>query len=307
MRRKAIIFAVTTTFLWSGSYILNKLAFQGNIGPLTLSGLRYLIASLFLIALGKEKRQKGDDKFSPWLIIVLGLLGYSLAQGLQYLGQSYLTPTQSSLLLSVGNTICIMLADMVWLRENQTKQDFVKLLFLIVGIAVFYYPWGTSSFSAAGMIFMFLSSIGYALNMTLNRRLLTGKKIRAGALTAQPMLVGAVVLLAAGIVVEGIPTITYQLLLILAYLSLASGALGFSLWTHSQKHLTAFESSSINNFMLIEIALLDLFVFNRSFSIHQIIGIMIVFGAILSIQFKRKITARDKTYQIKPSKQEELL
>ena len=294
MRRKALLFAITTTFLWSGSYILNKLAFQENIGPLTLSGLRYLIASLFLIALGKGRRQKADDKLSPWLIIVLGLLGYSLAQGLQYLGQSYLTPTQSSLLLSVGNTLCIMLADMVWLRENQTKQDFVKLLFLIAGIAVFYYPWGASGFSAAGMTFMILSSIGYALNMTLNRRLLTDKKISAGALVAQPMLTGAIVLLAAGIAVEGVPTITFQLVLILAYLSLVSGALGFYLWTHSQKYLTAFESSSINNFMLVEIALLDLVVFHRTFSIHQVIAVLIVFGAILSIQLKKMIPIRDK-------------
>ncbi len=28
--------AVLTTLLWSGSYILNKLAFHGGIGPLTL-------------------------------------------------------------------------------------------------------------------------------------------------------------------------------------------------------------------------------------------------------------------------------
>jgi len=52
LRRKAILLAILTTWLWSGSYILNRLAFQGGIGPLTLSGLRYLIAALVLFALG---------------------------------------------------------------------------------------------------------------------------------------------------------------------------------------------------------------------------------------------------------------
>mgnify|MGYP001376068411 CR=1 FL=1 len=32
MKQKAILIAVITTLLWSGSYILNKLAFQGGIG-----------------------------------------------------------------------------------------------------------------------------------------------------------------------------------------------------------------------------------------------------------------------------------
>ena len=289
MKRRALIFAVVTTFLWSGSYILNKLAFQSNIGPLTLSGLRYLIASLFLLAIGRRKRQKAGGTLSPRMVVLLGLLGYAVAQGLQYVGQSYLTPTQSSLFLSVGNTLLIMLADRVWLRENQTRQDLIKLLFLIVGIALYYYPWDTAGFSVAGMLFMAVSSIGYALNTTLNRRLLTGKKVDAGTLTAQPMLAGAVVLLIAGIATEGLPVITFQLVLILGYLSLASGALGFYLWTKSQEHLTAFENSSINNLMLIEIALLDLVVFNRSFSLHQIVAILVVFGAILSIQQKKKI------------------
>lgn len=56
MKQKALIMAVVTTILWSGSYILNKLAFEGGIGPLTLSGLRYLLASLFLFALGGRKK-----------------------------------------------------------------------------------------------------------------------------------------------------------------------------------------------------------------------------------------------------------
>lgn len=65
MKRKAFVMAVVTTLLWSGSYILNKLAFQGGIGPLTLSGLRYLLASLFLFCLGSriKHNQGGNCRF----------------------------------------------------------------------------------------------------------------------------------------------------------------------------------------------------------------------------------------------------
>ncbi len=287
MKRKALTMAVITTVLWSGSYILNKLAFQGGIGPLTLSGLRYLLASLLLISLGRGKRKEGNHTLSPLMIILLGVLGYAVAQGLQYVGQSYLTPTQSSLFLSVGNTMFVILLDMVWLRENQTKRDLVKLLFLISGICLYYYPWNDAKLSIAGMLFMALSSVGYGLNMTLNRRLLTTRHIDTGALVARPMFAGAVILLSVGLAIEGLPVITGRLLLILVYLSFVSGALGFYLWTGSQRHLTAFESSSINNLMLIEIAFMDFVVFSRSFSILQMIAILIVFGSIVSIQSRK--------------------
>ncbi len=288
MKRKALMMAVITTVLWSGSYILNKLAFQEGIGPLTLSAMRYLMASLLLLCFVRGKTKRTSTRLSLGVVLLLGVLGYALAQGLQYVGQSYLTPTQSSLFLSVGNTSMVMLADRVWLRENQTRRDLMKLLVLLFGICVYYYPFGAGQLSAAGLIFMALSSAGYALHMTFNRRLLTTGQAGAGELTARPMLAGALILLAFALIIEGPPVLTGRLLLILAYLSGVSGALGFYLWTRSQSALTAFESSGINNLMLIEIALMDFIFFRRTFTPAQAAAVLIVFCAVVSIQSRSK-------------------
>jgi drug/metabolite transporter (DMT)-like permease len=190
----------------------------------------------------------------------------------------------------------VMLVDMLWLKENQTGRDIIKLIFLIAGICLYYYPWDAGSLSAAGVIFMLLSSVGYALNMTINRRLLLTRQTDAKLLTAQPMLAGSAALLAAGLIIEGIPVITGRLLLILAYLSIVSGALGFYLWTRSQLHLTAFESSGINNLMLIEIALMDLVVFKRSFNPLQIIAVLVVFASIIAIQGRKIIRVHSDSF-----------
>ena len=288
MKHKALMLAVVTTVLWSGSYILNKLAFQEGIGPLTLSAMRYLLASLLLLCIVKGKTQKTGTHLSLGIILLLGILGYAVAQGLQYVGQSYLTPTQSSLFLSVGNTAMVMLVGRIWLRENQTRSDLVKLLVLLFGICVYYYPFGAGQLSMAGLFFMALSSAGYALHMTFNRRLLTTGRAGAGELTARPMLVGALILLAFALVIEGPPVLTGRLLLILAYLGGISGALGFYLWTRSQSALTAFESSGINNLMLIEIALMDFIFFRRTFTVVQAAAVLIVFCAVVSIQGRAK-------------------
>jgi len=47
-RLRAILEALLVTFLWSSSYILTKFGLT-DIEPLTLVGLRYLVASIVLI------------------------------------------------------------------------------------------------------------------------------------------------------------------------------------------------------------------------------------------------------------------
>lgn len=288
MKKQALVLAALTTFLWSGSYILNKLAFQGGIGPLTLSGIRYLLASLILQVPDIGRKRSAGEMPGLGVLMLLGLLGYAAAQGLQYVGQSYLTPTQSSLFLSAGNTLCVMLVDRIWLRENQGWRDLGGLLMMVLGIVLYYTPFDGRGFSPAGLLFMALSSIGYALNLTINRALLKRSKAQPRLLTARPMFFGALILLGLGLSVEGLPLITGRLLLILVYLSGISGALGFFLWTKSQTELSAFESSSINNLMLIEIALLDLLVLGRTFSAIQAVAVLIVFLSVLYIQGKKR-------------------
>ncbi len=222
------------------------------------------------------------------MTLLLGVVGYAAAQGLQYVGQSCLTPTQSSLFLGTGNTLCVMLLDRLWLRENQGWRDLAGLGVMILGITLYHSPFDASGFSIAGAAFMALSSVGYALNLTLNRALMKKGGVAPRLLTARPMGFGAVLLLAFGLAIEGIPALTGQLLLILVYLSGVSGALGFWLWTKSQAHLSAFESGSINNLMLIEVALLDLAVFGRRFGIVQAGAVLAVFASVLWVQMGKR-------------------
>ena len=68
--------------------------------------------------------------------------------------------------------------------------------------------------------------------------------------------------------------------------------LGYTDVDKSKQELTAFESSSINNLMLIEIALMDFVFFKRSFSAIQMVAILIVLVSILSIQRKKPFRRR---------------
>lgn len=135
----ALGMALFVTFLWSTSYILNKWAFAEGIGPITLAGLRYTLAAVTLagvtlagvrVARGRLTAAAGAGRgnltpvdgppggsLRAWHYIGLGLSGYLVAQGFQYIGQYYVTPTQAGMVLSVGNTLLVLLVGALFLGE----------------------------------------------------------------------------------------------------------------------------------------------------------------------------------------------
>lgn len=287
MRRRALVLAVVTTLLWSGSYIVNKFAFAQGIGPLTLSGLRYTLGGL---ALAVVLRRTPDGKTLPWRFGVLqGFVCYFLGQGMQYIAQSQLTPTLASLMLNAGMVLFIVAADRIRLHEAPGRSLYAKIALLVAGMAAYYAPFGGKSavsLPLVGVISVVLAAFGSAMNVVCNRRMLT-LGVERRSLTLRPMLVGGAMMLCLGLATETLPVPSWGMALCVGYLAFISGALGFALWVYSQQALTAVESGAINNAMLIEIAILDVLFFGRELGLWQWAGIAAVFAAITLLQIKR--------------------
>lgn len=73
-----------------------------------LAGLRYTIAVLVLVLISyfwnKRRRSTQSEsatatRLSMKQYLLLGITGYLMAQGLQYAGQFFISPTQTSMLL----------------------------------------------------------------------------------------------------------------------------------------------------------------------------------------------------------------
>lgn len=287
----ALSTAVLVTLLWSTSYILNKLAFQSNIGSFTLAGLRYAVSAVTLLLVravymrpnipkyvedtstAQSDKQHSGIKFAH--ILLLGVTGYLMAQGLQYAGQMLITPTQTSMVLAVGNTTALVVLDVLWLREIRGQFSFFGIAAGIVGVALFYYPWNFEVGSLNGVVLTLTSCIGYAVHLALSRYLLKTGKAKTGDLVFWPMIIGAVGMLVVGIIFEGMPSFSWSLVGIVLWLGTINGSLAFSLWTWSQKRLRAYESSMINNLMLLEVTILDVLIFNRSLSVVELLGVLL--------------------------------
>lgn len=282
MKKRALALAVLTTLLWSGSYIVNKTAFAQGIGPLTLSGLRYTLGSLALML--TVKREKGKTFPLP-LALLQGALCFLIGQGFQYIGQSLTQPTMASLILNSALVLFVAAADRIRLHEAPGKSMYWKITLLIVGMLAYYAPWsgGMPDVAPMAWVVLILAAFGAAMNVVLNRlRFLQGYERRT--VTVRPMFFGGLMMLAAGLVTETLPTFSWLLVGCVAYLALISGALGFGLWIWSQQTLTAVESGAINNLMIVEIALMDVLFFGRSIAPAQWLGILLVFAAIQLLQ-----------------------
>jgi drug/metabolite transporter (DMT)-like permease len=109
------------------------------------------------------------------------------------------------------------------------------------------------------------------------------------------MGVGAIVLLGTGVASGGLPTMTLTTGLIVGWLAIVNTAFAFTLWNSTLRHLTAVESSVINNTMLIQIAALAWLFLGEALSALQLAGIAVVTVGTLVVQWRRASANRDRS------------
>jgi len=101
------------------------------------------------------------------------------------------------------------------------------------------------------------------------------------------MGVGAVALLAIGIVVQGLPRLDGQSWGIVVYLAVVNTALAFTLWNHTLQRLTAMESSVINNTMLLQIVVLAWMFLDEPLGWRAVVGIGLAAVGALAVQLRK--------------------
>ena len=102
------------------------------------------------------------------------------------------------------------------------------------------------------------------------------------------MGIGSIVLLTAGIIVQGLPPISTQNLLYLLWLAVINTALAFVIWNYTLRTLTAMESSIINGTMLIQIAILAWIFLGEGISLQEIIGMAIAAAGAVMVQMRAR-------------------
>jgi drug/metabolite transporter (DMT)-like permease len=283
---KIILEGLLVTFLWSTSYILIKLGLQ-DLPPLTFSAYRYIIASVLLLVasiISGNIKTINIKKHLPKLLF-LGFSGYSMAQGLQYVGLFYLPAVTVTFLLNFTPVIVLLLNLLLF-------RVFPSLFQLVgTGLALFgayFYFLAPLKFDFLGLLATLFSGLGWASFMIFSRQILEKDEIKPLNLTALSMFFGAIILLSSALIIDGPIVISPDKWVIILWLSLINTALAFVLWNRVLRKIKAFKLTILQNTMLIQIGLLAWIFLSEKLTALKIIGMVMVFIGVLIVQITKR-------------------
>ncbi len=285
----AVLQALLVTFLWSTSWVLIKIGLE-DIPPLTFAGLRYGLAFLCLLPLcSRSARLTSLRRLSGHMwtrLIILGLIFYTVTQGAQFLGLAYLPAITVNLLLGF-TTVVVALLGIALLGEQPTWLQWGGVGLSVMGVVVYFYPISIPAAQTIGFAAATTGVLANAGSSILGRHVNRQRDIQPILVTTISMGVGAVVLLAVGLLAQGLPRLSPTSWAIIGWLAVVNTAFAFTLWNHTLRSLSAMQSSIINNTMAIQIPILAWLFLGENITWQEGIGMATAAVGTLVVQLHR--------------------
>jgi len=283
---RAVLQALLVTFLWATSWVLIKFGLK-DIPALTFAGLRYSLACLCLLPFALRPAYRTPLRYlskREWgRLIALGLVFYAATQGAQFLGLYYLPAVTVNLLLNF-TTVIVALLGALLLSEQPTALQWGGVGLNIAGVAIYFYPVALPASQVVGLIVVAIGVLANAASSILGRRVNRDQTLPPLTVTTVSMGVGAIVLLAAGASIQGLPRLSPVHWAIIGWLAVVNTAFAFTLWNHTLRTLSAMESSIINSTMLIQIAVLAWLFLGERLTWQEVIGLVLAGLGTLIVQ-----------------------
>ncbi|HEX2034671.1 MAG TPA: DMT family transporter [Chloroflexota bacterium] len=292
-RAAALLQGLLVTALWSSSWVLIKIGLHDlQLGPFSFAGLRYGLAAAVLLPFALRRLEQAcgwwRDARLVGGVVGLGVLFYAATQGAQFVALGLLPAAALSLLLS-STPLFVALLGLAAPRERPSALQVVGVALLAAGALVYFGVADLGHAGPAGLTVGLLGALTNAASAVLGRRLSRQAEVRLGGvvpLTALSMAVGAVLLLAAGLILEGPPHLGARSWLVVAWLALVNTAFAFTLWNHTLRTLTALESSVLNGTMLVQIAALAWLFLGEALTVAEIAGLTLASTGVLLVQLR---------------------
>lgn len=281
-----VLQALFVTFLWSTSWVLIKWGLR-EIPALSFAGMRYTLAFLLLaptvVASATRREELRQLGLSDWLrLSLLGVVFYSVAQGAQFLALTFLPAVTLGLVFSFSPA-AVALLGASFLGERLTRRQWAGLSCFLLGAAIYFLPLREPlritglALAAVGLL---ANSVASLLGRAVNRR----GDIHPLLVTVVSMGVGSILLLATGFIAEGVPQLDLSGWGIVCWLALVNTAFAFTVWNHTLRSLSAFESTLINNTMLIQIAFLAWVFLGEPISAREGVGLLLAALGVVLVQ-----------------------
>lgn len=280
----AVALALLVTFLWSSSWVLIRWGLDDEgLPPVSFAALRYALAAFLLLgwAAAVPRHRRGllglRGRFLARLA-VLGVVLYALTQGAMFVAIDHQPAATTSLVLAMTPLLVAGLSSLS-LGEAPRPRQLAGAGLVAAGAWAFF-----SGGLGATVVGMAAALLGLAANTgssLLGRAVNRGGEAEPLVVTAVSMAAGAVVLLAAGGAMEGLPAVSARAWLIVAWLAVVNTALAFTWWNLSLRRLSALEAAVINTSLPAQIAALAWVFLDESLGAGEMLGVILVTAGVL--------------------------
>jgi len=236
--------AAGATLLWGSAFPFIKLSYASlDIRPeeigeqMLFAGYRFLLAGLLILTLFMF--MKRDMKFKPATalpLLKIGLFQTFLQYVLFYIGLSYSTGIQGSIIAGTTSFFQILLAHFLYPDDRMNRLKIAGLMVGFTGVIFANWPSGKYEIDfGIGEIMLMLAMLAGAYGNILARE--GSAKMEVIYLTAYQMILGSLGLVAIGAFTVGVVPFSFDIksILMLVYLAFLSAA-GFILWNNVMKY-----------------------------------------------------------------------
>jgi len=262
-----------------------------DIPPITYAGLRYTLAFLIFIPFILQKKYLSEIKLlnaSQWKkLILLGLVFYTFTQGAQFSGLSLLPSVTVSLLLNF-TPLLVAVTGIFLLNEKPSPLQWIGSSLFIIGIITYFFPVKIDGNRGMGLAAMLVGVLANASAAIIGREINRKKNDSPLVITFISMGVGAIILIAVGFGLNGLPTLSLKSWGYLLWLAGINTAFAFTLWNVTLRSLTAMESSIINGTMLVQIAILAWYFLGEEITTQEEIGMFIAAVGVVLAQMRKQ-------------------
>lgn len=279
----ALAESVLVTLIWSSTFVVVKLGLE-TLGPLTIAGLRYLLGAIVLLPfLIKRRSLKVSFSREIWLrLILIGVSAYTIGNGALFWGLKYLPATTGSFLLSLI-PLLVLGGGALLLKEIPTRWQIFGVILSLFGSGLFFST-GLQPGEPKGLLIVGFGLIGILTFTLLGRGIARERKLDTLTLTTLPLAIGGLLTMLIALFVEGVPQFTGRSLMIVLWLAVVNTALGYMLYNHSLRELTALEINMIMNLSPLFTAIMSWFVLGERLGLIQILGMVIMVLGVILVQ-----------------------
>lgn len=279
--RRAYLLVNIATIIWATNITLGR-ALRADIGPVTLTSIRVVVAALFFAWL--LRRQLSRDLFRGLRLLILmalsGIVGFPI---LLYFSLHFTTAANAAIITAISPLATLPLAA-VMLRNRILPREILGMLISLLGVALivgvgaitFGFNLGDTISIVDAVIWAFYSVIGRMAMRSRDALATTG----AAFMIAVPMMLPLMAMEWAVTPPVWNPTV----LLLAVYIGVFPAAIALLCWNSGIRRLGPARAMAFYNTLPLYTSLLGWAVLHEHLSWTQIVGGLLVFaGAMMAV------------------------